>query len=533
MPGGSPKDITVRSGPWTSGLNNAIDASELREGELAEATNVEVESGGTVTRRQAVQGIRDLDALGLITVLFPTRKGQAVHFGVWNATSQVMTVKFALVEEQEGESEPSITFPALPETAFSGSSTSGISPFEAPLTFIDAAGGVIYACCNRIVKVRDRSDGEVWIDLPNIPTGDRGFINSDTAETGNEAQSVMGTDTGFFPEADLIGTWTFGASGTFALATIGRTLRWSLPLTPDTDKGFQDWDTAHKFAFPGEGPITAVQQVQDSLLVFTKGRAWQIYGNSPPESIVRKVSDTVGCSHPHNVAETASAVVWYDDGSRSLWAFTADGSIQDVWAQKVSLPRGTLCRAIVTADEKVFAALSYPDDTTGVYVTDLRIGSVVSWTVPTSALGAVDTGKFQCVLAGTSEPEGGFVVLYEPDAEVSEDEGDVFVPDGAAVPFEASITTNVLRPDPPDQRARWRRAFGWVSRGTPSDVSVTVEVDSKTCPTRTGRGSGGGLANFGWIRKFGNSCSLKAVIASRQTSISKLAAVYWRGTRSL
>lgn len=532
MPGGSPKDRTIRTGPWPAGLNTAVDASELREGELASAINVEVESGGSITRRQATQGLREIDSLGLVTVLFPTRKGQAVHFGVWNESSQTMTVKFALVEEADSESAPTITFPALPETSFDGSTESSISPFEAPLTFIDAAGGVIFACCNRTVKVRDRTDGQVWIDLPNVPTDDRGFINTDTSPTGNVAQSVMGTDTGFFPESDLIATWTFGASGTFAMATIGRTLRWSLPLTPGADKGFQDWDTAHKFAFPGEGPITAVQQVQDSLLVFTKGRAWRIYGNSPPESFVMKVSDTVGCSHFHNVAETATAAVWYDDGSRSLWAFTSDGSLQDVWAQRVSLPRGTLCRAVITADEKVFAALAFPDGTAGVYVTDLRIGSIVSWTVPASSLGAVDTGKFQCVLAGTSEPAGGIVVLYEPDAE-GNDSGDVLVPDGEPEPFEASIKTSVMRPDPPDQRARWRRAFGWVSRGTPEDITVAVTVDSRTVPARKGRGAGGGLANFGWIRKYGNACSLKAVITSRRTSISRLASVYWKGTRSL
>ena len=187
------------------------------------------------------------------------------------------------------------------------------------------------------------------------PTGD--YIDP-TSETAGSPQASHGTDEGFFPPSNLIGVYSVG-SGRVMLSAYGETMRWSYPVSPDGARGFQDWLELDKVQFPGQGDITAFVEYADHLFVFSRNRCWRLYGDSPPKWFKVVVSETVGCGSPYLLAETTQGLVWFDDGTRTLWHADLDGRLVDVWADRVRLPGDAVGRAVGVLDDTVYVSVSY------------------------------------------------------------------------------------------------------------------------------------------------------------------------------
>ena len=176
MPSGSPKDIPVVSGPWPRGLLSTLSERTTPHDGLREALNVEIGVGGDIRRRDGFSELKkptDAYKTGPYPIeFFLSLGGRSVHQALWHpdggaGTADGVTLKQMLVGEDGGLEDTALTTTFNVEKGL----VSPVSNWETPVSFVDTGNGVVYAACNRQVKVRDAATG-AWIDLPSGETTD-------------------------------------------------------------------------------------------------------------------------------------------------------------------------------------------------------------------------------------------------------------------------------------------------------------------------------------------------------------------------
>lgn len=246
---------SVRLGPWTGGLNRRDVGNELKDNELALATNVIFRDDGTVQLRPPqvnFNTVGGLPSIGANEQLVARKILRGFYNIFKHDTVAINTTIYQFT------STSTWNFAGAGLTAWTGGTLTGIF---SDICFYNGFYYIINAPGGAVNGKKSASNGSAWTDVATIPKGTKCFIHKDRM-------------------------WVWDA-------TINR-LYWSKATDPTTwsapDGGFVDIG-------PNDGDvITAIVVQNNNFVIFKMNSTWQFSYSSDPgvDGFLQVVSPDTG-----------------------------------------------------------------------------------------------------------------------------------------------------------------------------------------------------------------------------------------------
>lgn len=336
-------------GPWRKGLNNWIHPSEIGDDEVPDTLDVDFGSDGTFRPRETAQATLPDTLASLVRGFLTLHPDGPNYQGSPGLVSAAFTPDGAWTL---GVSTFDLYAPVSSATAHvtvrQGTYDDALS---VPYPVHAARRNCAYTCWEGVVYIwrTTPSTGE-FADLAPVklsatpaftnPEGDNKICPTDEQLPVNVPAFVNGSGDGWIPPSRVLLTYSFGA-GEWLVSAQGQTIRWSYPLSTDGTKGFQNFREVDVIHLPlgANDEITALRQIGDTLLVFTRETIWNLTGGSPYQWAPQLLSRGLGVADQHATVHAGPwGIAFFDTDTASLWVF--DGQqFTDLWKNRLRVQR--------------------------------------------------------------------------------------------------------------------------------------------------------------------------------------------------
>lgn len=446
----------------TGGLNLRQDQFNLRENEVAEATNVVFGASGGFSKRKGVE--------------YVTAVGPDTPQNFWTYHSDINSNSYVFQSGFNGD----ISYTNL--TGFSQTSTADMLAqtgltravqFRGRLYMVNYDQGTL-VMKNDMTTVRLSRTVPTWFD--NI-----------------EAPPAAGVN-GWMPAAHLITVWqgSIWIADTFDTVTTTRQpqrVRWS---HPGFGNAFRSFDFINVDTGKDADPITALVPAGDRLLVFKNRSVHAIFGTFP-DFQVQLLSDDIGTIRQESVASSEQGVYFFSwpegvykyDGKGFDYIFEPirpaieNRNITDEMAPYIYLGYG---------NRKLFVGTPW-DDFTPTWVSqqepqrtlvfDPFVGKSGAWSMWTCGLGPFVewtpfNGDYEFLAAWQYHP---YIFRVERDRYTDRVDEVGLVNDQGIKPYTASVRTHWFDANNPAVRKRFKRPEFVIRTGQGTSTFVDVFVD--------------------------------------------------------
>ena len=363
MPRSSDRQDTVPVGPWPHGLNNWADPSFIDPGELSVAVNVDTSAEGHIKPRPSVNAIAAYPdgrhAVAGYRYLLPAYVGDPGPRPEFVSASYLVEgdagpgvgppyelrgilhiQSLPVIDDRSGNVDSSIaTVQAQGKVVvYRGAALPTVEP---PSPVSAGRHNALYLCwggtalCGLV-----GSDGLLtgnWKQYTSTPVWSNPTFEdgTETLPSGVQAHK-LGTGAGWVPPSRVLMVYNFGA-GEWLVSAKGDTIRWSYPISPKGDTGFENWREFDviRLALDGTDEITSMRQIGQDLLVFTERSTWLFSGGSPYNWVPRLLSRNHGVTdHSSTVHAGQYGVAFFETDTQSLWVYR-DGQFVDLWQNRI------------------------------------------------------------------------------------------------------------------------------------------------------------------------------------------------------